>query len=201
MGHPKDEGCECDPAEYQRDRCSEKWIRCNARITWLRDHGRSPARIGVDVGRVLVGASDTSGKADSSFLDGNDAKALAREPEPYAFEVVGRLWKSTGGGVWIVSKCGTRIESLTRRWLDHHRFHETTGVPREHLRFCKRRPEKRNHAAELQLTHFIDDRLDVLEPMVGLVPNLLRFGRDEIVMPPWATAVRDWPAVLGLLTV
>ena len=78
--------------------------------------------------------------------------------------------------MWLVSKCGPKVQARTRRWLQQHAFAQQTGVPIDHLRFCLQRPQKADHARQLQLTHFIDDRLDVLTALRGLVPSLLLFG-------------------------
>ena len=83
-----------------------------------------------------------------------------------------------GGRVWLVSKCGPRVEEKTRRWLEHHRFFELTGVAEDHLRFCRERPQKREHALDLGLTHFVDDRRDVLHHLGGAVPHLFLFTGD-----------------------
>ena len=42
--------------------------------------------------------------------------------------------------------------------------------------FCLKRPEKAIHCRELGITHFIDDRTDVLAAMIGVVPLLYLFG-------------------------
>ena len=50
------------------------------------------------------------------------------------------------------------------------------------------------HKDELAITHFIDDRLDVLECLRGLVSNLYLFGeqRNADRIPDWAVCVADW---------
>ena len=158
-------------------------------------------RIGIDIGRVLIEPTDESGSADTSFLSGSEARALSTPPAPCAFEAVARIVRHVDGRAWLVSKCGPRIESLTRRWLDRHAFFERTGLAREHLRSCRARPEKRTHAEELRLTHFIDDRLDVLDPMRGLVPGLILFGHQPagVAAPDGVTPALDWPSVLAVL--
>ena len=51
--------------------------------------------------------------------------------------------------VCLVSKCGPRVQARTLRWLDAHDVHDRTGLPRDHVRFCRQRPEKRDHCLEL----------------------------------------------------
>jgi hypothetical protein len=75
------------------------------------------------------------------------------------------------------------------------------GVRQDRVRFCLKRPEKRNHCAAIGATHFVDDRLDVLEHLAGLVPRLYWFGHQAGTpsIPEWAQPVRDWSAARGLI--
>lgn len=75
-----------------------------------------------------------------------------------------------------MSKAGPRVQEKTRQWLRQHRFFERTGIPPDHLRFCLERPQKADHCRELAITHFIDDRADVLEHLEGVVRNRYLFG-------------------------
>lgn len=153
------------------------------------------ARLGIDIGRVIIGAVGEDGEADTSFLGGSEADALATPPEPGSFETIRALVDRLEGRVWLVSKCGPRIQALSRLWLAHRDFHEITGLPPENLRFCKERPQKREIASGLELTHFIDDRLDVLRHLDGLVPSLYWFGHQQTPPPEWVVPVRTWRAV------
>ncbi len=156
------------------------------------DYFNPAMRIGIDIGRVIISAADESGHSDTSFLSGNDESALRTNPAPAAFEVIRELNEAADGAVWLVSKCGPRIQSLTRRWLAAWRFHEITGVPPSHLRFCLKRPDKALHAQELALSHFVDDRIDVLQHLRGLVPNLYLFGPQKHSVPAWVAPVLTW---------
>jgi hypothetical protein len=153
------------------------------------------SRLGIDVGRVLVGASADGGEPDSSFLTAEDAQAIRIPPEPRAFDVVREAFERTDGHVHVVSKCGPRIQRLTRLWLHHQGFFELTGVSPEHVHFVLKRPQKAALASQLGLTHFVDDRLDVLEPMRTLVGTLIWFGGDRASAPTWVTCARDWTDV------
>lgn len=151
--------------------------------------------IGIDIGRVIICPTADDGRPDTSFLGSNEHHALSIPPAPGAFAAIRGLVSLHQGRVWLVSKAGPRIQDLTRRWLEHHGFHRQTGLPPAHVRFCRRRPEKREHALELGLTHFIDDRLDVLEHLRGVVPHLFLFGWQPAAPPRWVTGVADWAAV------
>jgi hypothetical protein len=155
---------------------------------------KTACALGIDIGRVLMCPSDDDARPDTSFLDLPDEKALALPASPYVWDVVPELVRAFAGRVWLVSKAGARIEALTRRWLAHHRFFERVGLPDDAVRFCRRRPEKRAHAVELGLTHFIDDRSDVLEALVGAVPHLYLFGAQKAPPPAFTKHVADWSA-------
>jgi hypothetical protein len=151
-------------------------------------------RLGIDVGRVIIGGDGE----DTQFLAGDEASALATRAVDGAFAAIAELMLLFDGNVWLVSKCGPRIQARTQRWLAQHRFFDATGVPRDHLRFCRERRQKADHALTLDLTHFIDDRLDVLLHLDGIVPNRFLFGpqRHRVPGSPTLTHVRDWRALL-----
>jgi len=130
-------------------------------------------RLGIDIGRVIITGDEPGG--DTNFIGGGTEDVLRTPMIEGAFDSIARLVALFGGRVWLVSKCGARMEAKTRLWLAHHRFYELTGVPESHVRFCRQRPEKRDHALELGLTHFIDDRTDVLAHLEGAVPHLVLF--------------------------
>ncbi|MFC8527083.1 hypothetical protein [Nocardia sp. NPDC057227] len=157
-------------------------------------------RLGIDFGRVVMGAAAESGAADTVFLDGSHADAMRTPPEPHAFEVLARLVARFEQRAWLISKCGPRIEARTREWLAHNDFHARTGVPDGNLRFCRARPEKAVHCRELGITHMIDDRLDVHRALRGLVPHLYLYGHRREPAPDWVTHTPTWPDVEAALT-
>jgi hypothetical protein len=154
------------------------------------------AVLGIDIGRVIISASDASGRSDTSFLSGDEQRALQTPPSPGAFEAITDLVRAFQGRVWLVSKCGPRIQQLTRRWLERQRFFSCTGLSPERVLFCLKRPEKRDHCEAIGATHFVDDRLDVLSHLVGLVPHLYWFGHQSgaVAAPAWAQHTLDWSA-------
>lgn len=136
-------------------------------------------KLGVDIGRVIIGTADLGGKADTAFLSGDDDAALRTPPAAGSFDALSRLVEAFDGNVWLVSKCGNRVRERSRQWLAHHDFFARTGIKSENLRFCYKRHEKRGHAEELGLTHFVDDRVDVLRHLFDLVPFLYLFGHQR----------------------
>jgi hypothetical protein len=167
----------------------------------MENQSRPVPVLGIDIGRVIIGAADASGTADTSFISGSEEAALATPASPGAFEAIAELTREFAGRVWLVSKCGPRIQRLTKRWLARSGFHERTKVRRDRVRFCLKRPEKREHCLAIGATHFVDDRLDVLEHLVGTVPRLYWFGyqRGATHTPGWAQAVRDWAETRDLV--
>lgn len=158
-------------------------------------------KIGIDIGRVIVGPV-LNGKADTSFLGNTIEKAMLTPPSPGAFEGVENLVDLFSNNAWLVSKCGPNVQHKTKEWLKHWDFYQKTGMPKDHLRFCLKRPEKAIHCKQLKLTHFIDDRLDVLEHLKGLVPNLYLFGEQPKLknIPEWVTHVLTWDDTVNIIT-
>jgi hypothetical protein len=163
-----------------------------------RTDGPLPA-LGLDIGRVIMCPTEDDGTPDTSFLALPEDEALAVPAAPFLWEVLPAIVEAFEGRVWLVSKAGARIEGLTRRWLAHHEFFARAGMAEDAVRFCRKRPEKRDHALSLGLTHFVDDRADVLDALRGAVPFLYLFGRQDDPVPGFATHVIDWPAVAAAL--
>jgi hypothetical protein len=158
--------------------------------------GREP-RIGVDIGRVIINGDG----ADTNFF-AHDLDEVMRTPAVGgAFAAITRLVDRFDGKVWLVSKCGPKIQQRSLAWLDHHDFWAQTGVAKDNVRFCRERPEKAIHARKLALTHFVDDRLDVLGHLAGLVDRIYLFGPQPrrgrvnlpglVEAPGWASVIAD----------
>lgn len=161
-------------------------------------------KLGIDVGRVLISPGDAN-SPDTSFIGGSPEDALRTPPYEGMFEHLPALVSAFGGQVWIVSKCGARVRQRTLDWFAHHRFFERTGIDSTRVRFCRERPQKAGICAELGITHFVDDRLDVLEPMRGIVAWRFLFGpqsraplaRDDVRhVPGWRDAAHGVLATL-----
>jgi hypothetical protein len=157
-------------------------------------------RLGIDIGGVIIQPSDED--PHTSFFGGN---FLATPAMPGVFEAIGRLAGSGfGEHVYLVSKCGEQTERHIRRWLDHHEFYARTGVCPEHVRFCRTRPAKAPIAEELGLTHFVDDRLEVLGYLTTVAHRYL-FRPREAELRSYAGQlagvhrVESWPELAALL--
>ncbi|WP_371404690.1 hypothetical protein OHA10_03310 [Kribbella sp. NBC_00662] len=129
-------------------------------------------RLGIDIGRVIIDGS--SGPGDTSFFSGDTAAMLRTPAVPGAFEAIARL-VPLFGDAWLVSKCSPRIQQRSLEWLRYHRFFAQTGIAEGNVRFCLRRPDKALHCTELGITHFVDDKADVIAAITPVVPHRYLF--------------------------
>lgn len=132
-------------------------------------------KIGVDVGGVIID-KDKNDNSDTSLFGPNYLNAKDVDWAIDSIGLLNRKHSQFKDQVWIVSKCGENIEKRTREWMEHCRFHEVTGIPKERLYFCRHRADKAPIAQKLGLTHFIDDKLEVLGYMKDVVPNRILFN-------------------------
>jgi hypothetical protein len=101
---------------------------------------------------------------DVSIVD--DDRYLERPFVPGAVESVRRLVAELfGENVWIVSTCRLAAEPRMLHLLDHHNFWHVTGVRRDHMLFCREHGGKAPVCERLGITHFVDDRFEVLSAM------------------------------------
>src|SRR5258708_26759713 len=90
-------------------------------------------RLGIVDGSVII-EGDGPG-SDTSFIGGSIEDALATPPIPGALDAIHSLVTHFGGRVWLVSKCGARVEQKTRLTLP----------PK-----CATRLRSQEHTSELQ---------------------------------------------------
>ena len=157
---------------------------------------RREPRLGVDIGRVIIDGSAHPGGGDTAFFAGDEATMLATPEMPGAIAAIAELAEAFGYRVWLVSKCGPRVQERSLRWLAGHDFWTRTGIAPDHVRFCRLRPQKRDHCVELGLTHFVDDRADVHAAIHDVVPYQYYFGPGHGAHPVHGIATPTWPDVL-----
>lgn len=158
-----------------------------------------PPVLGIDVGGVLV--DRVAGGSDTSFFGDRPMDTPA---VPGALEAVAELVELFEYRVHIVSKAGPKISELTRRWLGSRRVTGTGGIPIGNVHFVRKRPDKQPICEQLGVTHFIDDRLDVLKHLVTVDHRYLftgGLGEDDApeLVPAWVTVVDTWSRLVGLL--
>lgn len=114
--------------------------------------------LGVDIGGVIIDRVNDG--TDTSFFSENYLQTTA---VPEAFSALKNLVeKRFGENVHLVSKCGRKVSEKTLLWLAHHSFFDLTGIGKERVHFCRERHEKAGICEKLGITHFVDDRLEVL---------------------------------------
>ncbi len=153
--------------------------------------------LGVDIGGVLI--DRVADGTDTSFFS---SRFLETPAVTDGFTTLARLARERfGPAVHLVSKCGPQVQEKTRLWLIHHRFSEITGIPLERVHFCRTREEKAPICKRLQVTHFVDDRFDVLSYLTT-VPRLYLFqprdkdlARSTREKLPGLCVVQSWSAI------
>jgi hypothetical protein len=156
-------------------------------------------RLGIDIGRVIIDGPSHPG-GGTAFFSGDEATMLATPEMAGCAPAVARLAGLFGGRVWLVSKCGPRVQDRTLRWLDARDFWARAGVPRDHARFCRERRDKRAHCEELRLTHFIDDHPGVHAAIRGAVEFQYFFGPQRAPVPCYGTGVATWADAVAAVT-
>jgi hypothetical protein len=131
--------------------------------------------LGVDIGGVIIDRVNDG--TDTSFFGDKylDTAAVPNAIAALKVLATGRF----AGRVHLVSKAGTRTQQRTREWLIHRNFHEVARIPADQVHFCRERHEKAPICQKLGITHFIDDRLEVLGHLIGIVPFLYLFQPHE----------------------
>lgn len=158
--------------------------------------------LGVDIGGVILDWAIAKG-TDVAFSGDNYLQTPAL---PDVFESLALL--NTGrfkDNVFLVSKHDHFGPGRILEWLEHHDFYTRTGIPKEHLNFCTERAEKAAICERLGIQYFIDDRLEVLSHLVGIVPTLYLFrpSNEEVENfkehLPQVTRVEEWNELVQLL--
>jgi hypothetical protein len=134
--------------------------------------------LGVDIGGVIIDRINDG--TDTSFFSDNYLNTTA---VPGAFDALRQLGASPrfGDKIFLVSKCGKRVQDKTLHWLNYHRFYDLTGIWSHNIHFCRKRREKAGVCERLGITIFIDDRLEVLSKLVTVDKLYLFQPRPEEV--------------------
>ena len=106
------------------------------------------------------------------------------------------------GRVAIVSKAGSRMADLTTRWMWRNEVFAKTGLDPHALHFVRTRADKSPVCVSLGVTHFVDDRLDVLEAL-GSVANQYLFTGGQVgaasapKVPKRFVLAQTWPGLVA----
>jgi hypothetical protein len=155
--------------------------------------------LGVDIGRVIINGPAHPAGGDTAFFSGDEATMLATPEMNGAVAALTRLIILFDGRVWLVSKCGPRVQGRTLRWLQAHDFYHQTGLPAVHVRFCRTRADKRLHCQDLGLTHFVDDHPEVHAAIRGTVDYQYFFGPQRQPVPGYGIHAPTWDDLQTLI--
>ncbi len=116
----------------------------------------TPEIIGIDLGNTLI---------------------RRREVMPHAFRVVRRLIEERfGENTHIVSRVSPEQEIRARAFVTGSEFQSNLGIPIERVHFCRERHEKGPICHRIGITHFIDDRPEVMVHMPTIVTHRILFN-------------------------
>ena len=158
--------------------------------------------LGVDVGGVILDFApyiDT----DLAFAGENYLKTPSIED---AIDSLKTLNKSMfAGNIFLVSKHGGDGPERILEWLDGQDFFKKTEIPKSNFHPCGKRNEKADIVKNLGITHFVDDRAEVLNYMIGVVPNLYLFQsldenrEDHTEIDGDLVFVENWKELMSIL--
>jgi len=163
--------------------------------------GRRPPTLGVDVGGVIVTLAGRD--EDTSFFG---TRPLLTPAVAGVFDALAALTvQPFAGRVHLVSKAGPKVSANTRAWLAHHDFFDRTAIPAANVHFVRERRDKAPVCQRLGITHFVDDRLDVLAHLETVEHRYLFLGGSDdhapaAQLPDWATSIGRWAELTTLLT-
>lgn len=154
-------------------------------------------KFGIDIGNVIINFRLTNSQSEENY---SNIPATDN-----SFNTIKKLSVLFEGRIFLISKCKELNENKILSWLKNNDFYNKTNVNEKNLLFCKERNEKAAICKTLKITHFIDDRIEVLSHMISIVPNLFLYKPEPtqiIGYEKFLTAVikiNNWKDVIGFL--
>ncbi len=128
--------------------------------------------LGVDFGNVIIDHVGF-GTTPEFFVSG-DYNSIP--PVEGAFESLRLLNKEKfKGNIFVLFKATDVADHKIMSWIDHNKFCEYTGILKKRIIRNENGRDKSKMCLEFGVTHFIDDRLEVLGFLTGKVKNLYLF--------------------------
>lgn len=161
---------------------------------------RLPPAFGVDVGGVIA---DLTGAATGASLLGD--RPFETPIVPNALEALRALVSGYfQERVFVVSKAGPKVQERTRAWFEHVHFHERTGISERAVFFARENADKARLCDRLQITHFVDDSVGVIQHLAHLEHRYLFVGglgssSAPVAVPAGATVVASWLDLVSLI--
>ena len=158
--------------------------------------------LGVDIGNVII----NNRLNDPEVTKVDEQVYAAFPPSEGVFDSLKILNDYFNGEAYLISKCTEWAQIQILLWLKTHDFYTKTGVKEENVHFVRQRHEKDGICRKLGITHFIDDRLEVLSHMIESIPNLILFqpNNNEVKVfeefLPKVTIANDWTQVVERIT-
>lgn len=115
-------------------------------------------------------------KSEKPILGIDLGNTLIKERKPMrdAYRVVTELSKLYfGPRIHIVSRVDEEQERRARTFVTSEPFIKGTGIPLRRVHFCRERSEKAAICAKFGITHFIDDRPEVMRHLGKGVTKIL----------------------------
>jgi hypothetical protein len=151
--------------------------RTSTAIMFMASKSKGKDILGIDCGEVIF-------------------KSLNGEPVPGSFDNIKKIVDSGHfERVYVVSKINPMLRFTFRGRLWYFNFWKYTGIPRQNLYFCRRHEDKAAICEYLGVTHFVDDRLRVL--------NCLKTVDNRFALNPKLSQrqLRKYPDALKEVTV
>lgn len=155
--------------------------------------------LGIDIGNVIINHRGTN-KDDETLHEERYSTIPASDG---VFEALNELNKLFEGRVYLISKCTPWAQEKILQWLDDNRFYDKTGINPQNVFFVREREEKDVICRRSAITHFVDDRLEVLSYMIESTPHLYLFEPDESEVTefkqfmPKVIRVENWKEVVS----
>ncbi|GAB3439525.1 hypothetical protein GCM10027570_03930 [Streptomonospora sediminis] len=159
-----------------------------------------PPVLGLDIGGVII--HRMAEDQDTSFFGETPMRTPAVAG---AFEAIAALASDPfRDRVHLVSKAKPATAERTFRWLALHGFSRRTGVAEDHVHFVLERADKAPVCERLGITHFVDDRLDVLRHLAAVPHRYLFTGGGGAAaapggLPEWAQQAATWPELAAAI--
>lgn len=147
-------------------------------------------KLGLDIGGVLIRAGTQSLGQDTFLFSSDYVNAPAVDGVLDAVKLLSQSFE-----LFIISKCGRKIEQRSREWL--HANNIDKYIPEIKWNFCKRRHEKAPIATTIGLSAFVDDKLEVLSYMKSVKYKFLFQPKQQEIENykqhlHTVTVVNDW---------
>ena len=154
--------------------------------------------LGIDIGGVIIDV----------WQHGNDklffSDSFLETPEVAGALKAIRSLRDRFSAIKYVSHCTDENRARFIGWLEVHNFYEETGSQPKDMTFCPNRSDKANICKDLEISHFIDDRLEVLSSLTTVKERYLFQPRQEDLeeFKEYLSMVRvanSWSDILRLL--